>query len=425
MITHIRERITDAEILGITLNPENTSRRHKIAAIPLTGLSLEYYHVSHPPSPTIESPSHGNLYLLKDCLKKFPLFFRFLRAIRRLTSMLVSEAAHIMTASGVVRKLDILIICGGGALDESWGGPWGHPWTLLKWGLLSRAFRVPLLFVSVGKSFLERPLSRYFAGIALRLAQYRSYRENDSRIWLQKLLDTSRDPVYPDLAFSFPCPVRQAPDDCCPEDEQLVVGVSPIAYCDPRVWPYKDERRYAAYLNRMAEMVLWILGEGHRVLFFATDSPDDRTIEDLLAILAGRGVPRSTIDFLPSPVEPDTDDVGNLIEGIRRAGLVIASRLHGVILSHLNSIPVLALSFDPKVDAHMKSVGQMDYCLNIDDITSEMLVSRFCALKAFREEERAHIRSATVKFRHLLDLQYDQIFGPLQYFEKSEGFWML
>lgn len=410
-IANIQKRIAGAEFLGITLNPEDTRRRHRIPAIPLSGLSLHGYGVHNSYGPRTEPQKERNQGGLKQGLKKFPRLFNLLRAILNVFRLAKREAVHIAIAGATVRKLDRIVIPGGGALDEFWGGPWGHPWTLFKWALLCRLFGVPLLFVSVGKSSLERPLSRLFVGIALRLAQYRSYRDCESKRGVQNLLDARNDPVYPDLAFSYPWKAPRASDDGAPAGGRLVVGVSPIAYCDPRVWPYKDERRYAAHLNQMAEMVSWLLGEGHRVFFFATDGPDVETIEDIFEILSKDGISRTAIETLPSPVETSTRD---LLRKTARADVIIASRLHGVILSHLNMVPTLALSYDPKVDAYMKAIGQMDYCLDIDGASSERIVDGFRALRELRQEVRAHIGSEILRFRGLLESQYGNLFGPVQ-----------
>jgi len=103
-----------------------------------------------------------------------------------------------------------------------------------------------------------------------------------------------------------------------------------------------------------------------------------------------------------------------LLREICHAYLIITSRLHRVTLAHLNATPVLALSYDLEVDAYMKAIGQMDYCLNINHLTPDMLIGRFCALKAFRQKEQAHLRSEALRFRRLLDLQYERILGPAQ-----------
>jgi polysaccharide pyruvyl transferase WcaK-like protein len=405
MIDNIRKRITGAEILGITTNPAYILNQHGIPAIPLSGISQRYYSVAPLSSSETPSSQKGNHNRIKILLKKIPLLFNALRAIWYSTFM--NELTHIVTAARALRKLDMIIVCGGGALDEYWGGPWGHPWTLCKWGLLCRLFGVPFLFVSVGKCSLERPLSRFYARVALYVAEYRSYRDYESRKAVHSLLDTRCDPVYPDLAFSYSCEPRWTSNKSKKGDGRLVVGVSPIAYLDPRSWPRKDERRYATYIGTMAEIIQWLLNQDYKVFCFATDGPDVSSIDDILDKIAGSRGSGNEIETLPPPWELSPDEV---LMGICSADLIIASRLHGVILSHLSATPALALSYDPKVDAHMKEIGQMDYCLNVESLTLDMLIERFLMLKDFRQREEDHLRSKIDRFRRLLDLQYDRIF---------------
>jgi polysaccharide pyruvyl transferase WcaK-like protein len=404
MIANLRKRIPGVEILGLTLNPDDTRRRHGIGAFPLAGVSRPYYTLVRSDSFRGHDRQSVKSRQIKQWLKQIPLLRNCLRAIR----VCRDELAHIVAAAGVVRKLDRLIIAGGGALDESWGGPWGHPWTLFKWGVLSRVSGVPFLFVSVGKSSLKSPLSRFFVRIALGLAEYRSYRDEESKIEVQTLIDARKDPVFPDLAFSYPSRDLQPARSDHSADGRLVVGVSPIAYRDPRVWPIKDEGYYASYIRKIAEMVKWLGKEGHRVLFFTTDSPDLATVNDIQALLSSNSNDATPILNLPCSAEQTTD---SFLNAISHADLTIASRLHGVILSHLNTTPVLAVSFDPKVDAQMNAIGQKDYCLAIDHFTLDRLIERFTALKVARQREQAHLHSAGLRFRELLDQQYDRILG--------------
>ena len=417
MIANLRKRITGVEFLGITLNPEETRRRHGIEAFPLAGLSVPHYGPLNSNNTSTQNRRGSGPGRVKEALKKIPILRSILRFARDWAKKLarnstvracVTESAHLRAAASAVRKLDCVVIPGGGTLDDLWGGPWGQPWTVCKWSLLSRFYGVPFLFVSIGKSSLEKPLSRFFFRIALRLAKYRSYRDPDTKIAVQTLIDARKDPVYPDLAFSYACPdVTTFRRNGC-EDSRLVIAVSPIAYCDPRSWPLKDERRYAAYVSRMADVVKWLIKERHRVLFFTTDGPDASTLEDIQSMISGTVTDTEAIQTLSGCMEQGPD---NLLRGISRADLTIASRLHGVILSHLNSTPVLALSFDRKVDAHMKAVEQQDYCINIDHLELNAIIQRFNTLKNLREREAGHIRCSAMGFREQLDIQYDQIFG--------------
>jgi polysaccharide pyruvyl transferase WcaK-like protein len=404
VIFNITKRVSAVEFLGITLNSEEVRRRFGIEGFPLA--SATRYGYSRWTTDDAWGREGGSTLKerIKQRLKRISLVRRLASAARTCRY----EIAHIVAANRAVRRLDAVIIPGGGALDEFWGGPWGHPWNLLKWSVLSSIHRVPFLVLSVGKCSLERPASRWFVRVALKLASYRSYRDAESKKGVQTLIDASQDPVLPDLAFSYPIPVIQKPQAADSANRPLIIGISPIAYCDPRVWPEKDEKRYSAYVRRMVEIVKWLLQGNHRVLFFATDSPDLETIKDVLNGIRGTAKEPGAVQILPGPIEQSID---NHLEEIGRTDLTIASRLHGVILSHLVAIPVLAISYDPKVDAQMGIAKQTDYCLDIEALELKTFVKRFEALKVARVREAAHLRCDALVFRQQLDSQYDHILG--------------
>ncbi|HEV2329064.1 MAG TPA: polysaccharide pyruvyl transferase family protein [Verrucomicrobiae bacterium] len=402
VILNLSRRIASIEFIGVTLSCEQTVRRFGIEAFPLTGANPSYQaQCDSGKSDRCEKSTRARI---KECLKRLPLVSNLLRRV----NTIVREIRHILAASRIVRSLDCVLVAGGGALDEFWGGSWGHPWNLLKWSALSRIHGVPFAFLSVGKCSLERSTSRLFVKVALRLACYRSYRDPDSKNAVQSLINASDDPVVPDLAFSYPLPDLQNRRTCSSLEGRLVIGFSPIAYCDPRVWPLKDEERYARYLRQLSGIVKWLLKDGHQLIFFATDSPDLETIKDLFAAIADFKYDPRAILTLPGPVEQTID--GHL-QGIGGADFVVASRLHGVILSHVIALPVIAISFDPKVDAHMASINQMKYCMDINTFTLDGFVERFEKLKAARRCEQMQLRSAVEDFRRQVDFQYDRIFG--------------
>ena len=223
MIANIRMRIPNVEIVAFTLSPEDTRRRHGIGGFPITDTArVNYYWASYPSSNETQAQPETCLRHMKEWLKR----------IKPLRSLVIgirvgwSELAHVRRVARLVRTLDRVIITGGGALDEFWGGPWGHPWTLFKFGVLSRVCRVPFLFVSVGRCSLEHPVSRFFVRKALRLAQYRSYRDHDSKIAVQAIFRSPDDPVCPDLAYSYQFPSLPRTRRNAFQDERLLVGAA-------------------------------------------------------------------------------------------------------------------------------------------------------------------------------------------------------
>jgi polysaccharide pyruvyl transferase WcaK-like protein len=405
MIANLRSRIPDVEIVGITLSAEDTALRHGITCFPITGTTHGSYQLIG------SAASHGGqryetrppLYI-KEKLKQIG----WLRALVRSARTARLEALHIIRSGRLVRTLDRVVVTGGGALDDFWGGPWGHPWTLFKFAVLSRVFSVPFLFVSVGMCSLDHRLSRWFVGWALRLGQYRSYRDHKSQADVKAMFPRLVGTVWPDLAYGYCCPDLPPSRKDASRDKRLRIAVSPIAFCDPRVWPVKDLQRYSRYIDQLTRFLKRAIKDGHTLMLFATDGADTDTMDDLAKTLAAESDDAEKVEILPCPPEQTTE---RLLLSICNADVVIASRLHGVILSHLIAMPVVAISYDRKVDVHMSEMRQIEFCMNIDEFTSETLTERLAVLGDARELESARLRRAVQLNREQAGAQYDLLFG--------------
>src|SRR2546426_11245774 len=77
------------------------------------------------------------------------------------------------------------------------------PYTTLFRSLLARASGTRGAFLSVGAGPLETPLGKFFVRQALRLAGYRSFRDDDARRSIMRLGVAGELAVVADLAFSF------------------------------------------------------------------------------------------------------------------------------------------------------------------------------------------------------------------------------
>jgi len=352
-IAAIRARRPGAEIHGISLNPADTETRHGIPAHPL-----------HPGSPT---PPRG-----------------LRRAVR--------EPAFGHHARRVLRGFDLLVISGGGQLDDSWGGPWRHPFALLRWCTIARLAGTPVVFLSVGAGPVTHRLSRRFFRWALARAWYRSYRDEESRT-LARSLGLGDGPVVPDLAYGL-APTRPAPPSG-------VVGVSPMALFDPRAWPERDADAYRAYVEGLAGLVERLLAAGRRVELFATNVRMDRGVmDDLCERLAGR------------VGEARIDTVTALRDRLAGYDYVVASRYHAALLAHAVGTPVVALSYHPKVRALMAAAGQEAYCLDARPLDPERVMACVRALEARRAAEAGRLRDYAAGCRDAVERQFDQVFGP-------------
>ena len=153
---------------------------------------------------------------------------------------LAQECLHILRSYRVLRSVDMLVIAGGGQLDEEWGGSWAHPYALMKWAVLARAAGTSVVFLSVGGCRAESRFTKLFLRIALSLACYRSYRDEGSRQLALAITPSADGPVVPDLAFSLP--VTRQPLHGRFELSRIAGGCEPDRICSSWHVAYRRSR---------------------------------------------------------------------------------------------------------------------------------------------------------------------------------------
>lgn len=404
LITNFRTLNPQIRFSGITLNPNRTSMRHQIPCYLLAVTSRPHYRATMPSAtvgtacsraPAATGSENSFFSRLKRrahssiLLKPIRLLFRF-----------VNEARHIFNSYFLLRDVDLLVIAGGGQLDEEWGGPWGHPYALMKWTVLARLARTGVVFLSVGGCRVVSSITRSFLKLALSLAAYRSYRDQGSRELALTISQHADGPVVPDLAFSFPlhCNLPVIRSHGAP----LRVGVSPIAFARPGLWPTERSVVYERYMTEFSGFVASLLRRGMAVILFSSSTPDEQIFQDLRDRVSAQ-VDNDAFARLSSS---EVTTVLELLEIVQSFDFVVASRLHGLLLSFLAGKPSVAISYDRKVRCLMEELEQTQYCLDIQSFTSEQLLEAFLALQTKADLIPLNLKSIFRRYGQLLEDQY-------------------
>jgi hypothetical protein len=82
------------------------------------------------------------------------------------------------------------------------------------------------------------------------MAAYRSFRDVGSKQKAEALGVKGEKHVFPDLAFALE--YRGCGRIAADHRNPRAVGVSPMAYCDPRFWPIKDFSKYQTILEALS-----------------------------------------------------------------------------------------------------------------------------------------------------------------------------
>ncbi len=412
VIQNVRLRVPKVQIIGFTINPQDTESRHGVSAYPIRQFSPAP-PVKHPDSPESGDSSYSGTNNplavrsgLKAKLKAIPVLGATLQAARRLLELapaVLAEPKFLFDSYRRLKGVDLLLVAGSQQLNDGYGGAWGFPYTLYKWTWLAKLTGTKVAILSVGAGPIDSRLSKWFFRRVLGRVNYRSYRDAISSRLMQSLKIKGDHPVLPDLVYSLQLPApRPAPSGAV----RVVVGTNPVPFFDGRYWPTPDPERYGDYVRKFARFAEWLGESGHAVLFFPTQvRADSLTISDIRKAMNGSG---NSPNLLAGQKIQGLED---LVSEIERADLVVANRYHGILISLMMNKPVLGVAYHEKSRALLAQAGQGDYVLNIADLKTEDLIERFKALEANAPAIKKQIAERMAPLRKALDEQYDTVFA--------------
>jgi polysaccharide pyruvyl transferase CsaB len=229
-------------------------------------------------------------------------------------------------------RCDALVLGGGSLLQDATSLP-----SLAYYCLLILAARLqgkPVLLWGQGLGPLRRPISRALVRGVLPLATAVSWRDEASG-QLARRLGSQAHLIGSDPVWAYP------PTTWAGEGGPIVLCWRPIHRLEPDGWrPYLEALRVLA--EHSGREVLWL--PFHRL--------QDRGL--LHRLHRHQVVPPALME---RSREVEVEDPAGAMALFARAGLVVAMRLHGLILAALAGSPVAALSYDPKVAAVAHSLG--------------------------------------------------------------------
>jgi len=247
-----------------------------------------------------------------------------------------------------LKSMDALVLGGGSLLQDATSFR-----SLLYYGALITAAKLQgkhVLLWGQGLGPLRRRRSRLLVRALLPFATAISWRDQASASLAAQW--GRGGVVAPDPVWAL------APQQWRGKQGPLVVCFRPTHHLDDQAW--------APYLESLSSLAV----EANReVIWLAFHGEQDR---GLLAQLRGEGLLSPELDRRSREVVPAHPREAMAV--FASAGLVLAMRLHGVILAALSGSPTVALSYDPKVAVAAKAIGCPCQSLDVP-VKAETLLS--------------------------------------------------
>ncbi|MFD7877987.1 polysaccharide pyruvyl transferase family protein [Streptomyces sp. NPDC059766] len=298
-----------------------------------------------------------------------------------------------------VRGHDVVIVPGMGVLEATLPlRPWGFPYALFLLCASGRLSGTRVALVGVGAAPIGNRATRTLVRWSARLAAYRSYRDAPSRDAMRSMgVDTARDEVHPDLAFSLPAPPVSTPPDA---PGRVCVGVMAFHGSDDD--RARAEEIHRRYLDGTTRFVRTLVEEGRPVRLLTGDQVDAPVVAAIL-------------DAVDSPLVTvaETASLADLMKETAGAGAVVATRYHNLICALKAGTPTLALSYAAKSDALMAGMGLGTYIHPAREVDAGRLLEQFRELEKNSADLRRILAERNLDAVRHLDRQFTALTAAL------------
>ena len=260
-----------------------------------------------------------------------------------------AQAAHRMRPAEVLRTLrgcDALISGGGSLLQDATSAKTIPYYTGIVG--LARLMGKPVFVYAQGIGPVRRAWLRPLVRAAMNASRIVTVRDEESAALLERIgVKRERIEVVPDPVMGLEPPAAAA-DGAAESAGGPGAADAPVVGVSVRRW-----RSDGADLARVAEALAALVRRREaRLRFLPLHMPDDaeasrEVMERLAALGAGRAAELA---------EPGDDPQRMLLE-IGRCSLVFGMRLHALIYAANRGVPMLGLSYDPKIDHFLARLG--------------------------------------------------------------------
>jgi len=331
VLGYLRAEYPDAKLGALVGGPEILRERYGIDATPLHWNQSEY-----------ETASGLRSIVLKG----------------------LGKLVDIGRTAAWVRRQDVVIVPGMGVLEATLPlRPWGFPYSLFLLCATGKLFGTKVAFVSAGANTISARATRTLVRWSAGLAAYRSYRDEISRDAMRAMgVDTSRDEVYPDLAFSLPVP------DATPVPGTVGVGV--MAYYGGNDDRADGDRIYRSYVDTLNRFVGWLVDQDRPVKLFIGDQIDRQVVAEIIEKTAS-----------PLVTAASAGTLDELMREMATVDSVVATRYHNVLCALKLAKPTVAIGYAPKNDVLMAEMGLAGFTQSAKAVDFDRLVGQFTELE--------------------------------------------
>lgn len=260
-----------------------------------------------------------------------------------------------------------LFISGGGSLLQDITGNFSVSYYLgLAW--LAKLQGTKLVYYAQGAGPLNKKWSRKLTALSLNHFQLLGVRDQNSKDLLKEIGVKRKIKLTTDPVFALYDPLRTKKQQI---KGKIEIGIS------VRPWNLTYIEKLAAGLNKFSQ------NKNCRFIIFPMHQGTDNQISQKLLELL-----KAEAELKKLPADPE-----KALAAFSQLDLFVGVRLHSLIFALLNQLPLLALSYDPKIEGLLSDLDYLPL-IKLSELESEAAAAELEQIFA----ERYQIRKKIKKF---------------------------
>lgn len=277
-----------------------------------------------------------------------------------------------------IRQGDLIILGGGSLLQDITS--FKSLFYYLGIVLIAKALRKKVFFYAQGVGPITKGVSKKAIKQIVNKVDMITVRDSASKKLLQEIGVTEPEILVKTDAvlglYAHEMDKKQGLKYLEKNEVELGEGAPPIIGISVRDW-----RDYQGYKKALAFVGDELVKRGYQIVFLPFHFPDD--------IVPSREIANMMKE--PAVVIRDQLGVTEVLGSLSALHLLIGMRLHALIMASVMEIPVVGISYDPKVDAFMKLLGQ-PLAGRVETLDGELLMKEVWQVLLEREEVLESLR---------------------------------
>lgn len=329
----------------------------------------------------------GDDAFLLAALKLFNNYRLFINAARvellpkaahsKVTPLSTNSNRDFLQKLRVFRSIGHIVYCGGDLWVELYENrfPRQSLYKMVVVNLLARLFGKQVHYLGVGIGDLHG-YSLFLARLSARLANNIVVREPRSA----RVLNLPSVQVLPDLVTNLDIKPQPKTNK---QKGKYVIGIS-ILYHLP-----SPEKNFPRLIKAFKDVLSSLPTENFRIVLFPMlISQDDEHDDAWASARLHEALPLADISTFKGR------EVEDYVAALREVDLLIGLRLHANIIAMLAGVPCLGVSYRPKVAQFFEMNGLGEYCINLADLSADLLHQKIQHIFSHQEQATDDFRKS-------------------------------